>query len=126
LRTVWNFKQRPGLRSLLGCFNLSHGKNIFIFGHSHGLAAAASYYLLLQDRLYEFHRGAFVSPMVAGDKPPFASSVVLDLWGYCADGFTIQMDQTKRDLTNIRDVVSKRTGTTGATFLPTKAVPILV
>jgi hypothetical protein len=63
---------------------------------------------------------------VAGDKPPFAISVVIELRGYSADGFTIQMDQTKRDLTNIRGVISGMTKTTGATFLPTKAVPILV
>ena len=39
----------------------------------------------------------FVSPRIAGDKTPFAISVVIDLGVYGADGFTIQMDQTKRD-----------------------------
>jgi hypothetical protein len=103
LRRVWNFKQRPNLRSLLGFFsNLSHGKNIFKFGNSHGpaAAAAAGYYLLLQDRFYDFHRGAFISPRVAGDKPPFVIGVVIDLRGYGADGFTIQMNQN--NLSNIR------------------------
>jgi hypothetical protein len=39
----------------------------------------------------------FVSPRIAGDKTPFAISVVIDLGVYGADGFTIEMDQTKRD-----------------------------
>jgi len=46
---------------------------------------------------------------VAGDKPPFVIGVVIDLRGYRTDDFTIQMDQAKRDLTDIRDVVSRRT-----------------
>jgi hypothetical protein len=39
----------------------------------------------------------FVSPRTAGDKTPFTLSVVIDLGVYGADGYTIQMDQTKRD-----------------------------
>jgi len=39
----------------------------------------------------------FFSPRVAGDKTPFTVSAVIDLGVYGADGFTIQMDQTKRD-----------------------------
>lgn len=39
----------------------------------------------------------FVSPRIAGDKTAFAISVVIDLGVYGADGFTIEMDQTKRD-----------------------------
>jgi hypothetical protein len=46
---------------------------------------------------------------VASAKPPFVIGVVIDSRGYRTDGFTIQMDQTKRDLTDIRDVVSRRT-----------------
>jgi len=34
---------------------------------------------------------------MAGDKTPYAISVVIDLGVYGADGFTIEMDQTKRD-----------------------------
>jgi acid phosphatase type 7 len=39
----------------------------------------------------------FFSPRVAGDKTSFAMSIVIDLGVYGADGYTIQMDQTKRD-----------------------------
>jgi acid phosphatase type 7 len=39
----------------------------------------------------------FVSPRVAGDKTPFTMSIVIDLGVYGADGYTIEMDQTKRD-----------------------------
>jgi len=42
--------------------------------------------------------GHFVSPRIAGDKTPFAMGVVIDLGVYGADGFTIEMDQTKRDI----------------------------
>ncbi|KAH8814817.1 Metallo-dependent phosphatase-like protein [Xylogone sp. PMI_703] len=40
----------------------------------------------------------FFSPRVAGDKSSFAMSIVIDLGVYGVDGFTIQMDQTKRDI----------------------------
>ena len=40
----------------------------------------------------------FFSPRLAGDKTPFAMSAVIDLGVYGADGFTIAMDQTKRDI----------------------------
>jgi hypothetical protein len=39
----------------------------------------------------------FFSPRTTGDKTPFAMSVVIDLGVYGADGFTIEMDQSKRD-----------------------------
>jgi hypothetical protein len=39
----------------------------------------------------------FFSPRTAGDKTSFAVSAVIDLGVYGADGFTIAMDQTKRD-----------------------------
>jgi len=39
----------------------------------------------------------FFSPRAAGDKTAFALSAVIDLGVYGADGFTIEMDQTKRD-----------------------------
>ena len=39
----------------------------------------------------------FLSPRLVGDKTPFNVSVVIDLGVYGADGFTIEMDHTKRD-----------------------------
>jgi len=39
----------------------------------------------------------FFSPRVPGDKTSFSMSIVIDLGVYGADGYTIQMDQTKRD-----------------------------
>ncbi|OTA65191.1 Metallo-dependent phosphatase [Hypoxylon sp. EC38] len=39
----------------------------------------------------------FFSPRVAGDTTPFAMNAVIDMGVYGADGYTIQMDETKRD-----------------------------
>lgn len=39
----------------------------------------------------------FFSPRTTGDKTSFTMSVVIDLGVYGADGYTIEMDQTKRD-----------------------------
>ncbi|KAK8129039.1 Metallo-dependent phosphatase [Apiospora sp. TS-2023a] len=39
----------------------------------------------------------FFSPRAPGDKTPFAVNAVVDLGVYGADGFTINMDETKRD-----------------------------
>lgn len=40
----------------------------------------------------------FVSPRTVGDTSAFAMAVVIDLGVYGKDGFTIEMDQTKRDI----------------------------
>ncbi|KAI0884784.1 putative acid phosphatase [Annulohypoxylon maeteangense] len=40
----------------------------------------------------------FLSPRVAGDTTPFAMNAVIDMGVYGADGYTIKMDQTKRDI----------------------------
>ncbi|PNY24167.1 Purple acid phosphatase [Tolypocladium capitatum] len=39
----------------------------------------------------------FFSPRVAGDKTPFAINAIIDLGVYGADGYTINMDESKRD-----------------------------
>ncbi|KAJ9134360.1 Purple acid phosphatase [Pleurostoma richardsiae] len=39
----------------------------------------------------------FFSPRVPGDKTPFAMNAVIDMGVYGADGYTINMDMTKRD-----------------------------
>lgn len=39
----------------------------------------------------------FFSPRVAGDKTPFAMNAIIDLGVYGVDGYTIQMDESKRD-----------------------------
>ncbi|KAK3486184.1 Metallo-dependent phosphatase-like protein [Neurospora hispaniola] len=40
----------------------------------------------------------FTSPRLPGDKTPFNISIVIDLGVYGKDGFTIEQDQSKRDL----------------------------
>jgi hypothetical protein len=61
MRAIWDFQQRPHLRSLLRFFsNLSHVKNVFKLGYLNWLAA--SHYLLLQNRFDELHCGAFCKP----------------------------------------------------------------
>jgi hypothetical protein len=40
----------------------------------------------------------FLSPRVPGDKTPFTINAIIDLGVYGADGFTIQGDQSKRDI----------------------------
>lgn len=39
----------------------------------------------------------FFSPRLAGDKTPFAINAIIDLGVYGEDGYTIKMDQSKRD-----------------------------
>ncbi|KAI1337957.1 Metallo-dependent phosphatase-like protein [Xylariaceae sp. FL0016] len=39
----------------------------------------------------------FFSPRVAGDQTPFTMNAVIDMGVYGVDGYTIKMDQTKRD-----------------------------
>jgi acid phosphatase type 7 len=60
-----------------------------------GLQPATTYYYKIVSTNSSVEH--FVSPRQAGDKSPYAISVVIDLGVYGADGFTIQMDQTKRD-----------------------------
>jgi hypothetical protein len=60
-----------------------------------GLQPATSYYYKIVSTNSSVEH--FVSPRMAGDKTSFAISIVIDLGVYGADGFTIEMDQTKRD-----------------------------
>jgi hypothetical protein len=60
-----------------------------------GLSPATTYYYKIVSTNSSVEH--FVSPRTAGDKTPYAISVVIDLGVYGADGFTIEMDQTKRD-----------------------------
>jgi acid phosphatase type 7 len=60
-----------------------------------GLTPATTYYYKIVSSNSSVEH--FFSPRTAGDKTPFAMSAVIDLGVYGADGFTIQMDQTKRD-----------------------------
>ena len=60
-----------------------------------GLTPATTYYYKIVSTNSSVEH--FFSPRVAGDKTSFAMSVVIDLGVYGADGFTIEMDQTKRD-----------------------------
>lgn len=59
------------------------------------LAPATTYYYKIVSTNSSVEH--FLSPRVAGDKTSFAMSAVIDLGVYGADGFTIEMDQTKRD-----------------------------
>ncbi len=60
-----------------------------------GLSPATTYYYQIVSTNSSIEH--FFSPRTAGDKTPFAVSVVIDLGVYGADGFTIQGDTTKRD-----------------------------
>ncbi|TVY82531.1 Acid phosphatase [Lachnellula suecica] len=60
-----------------------------------GLTPATTYYYKIVSTNSSVEH--FVSPRTAGDKTPFAMSIVIDLGVYGADGYTIEMDQTKRD-----------------------------
>lgn len=60
-----------------------------------GLAPATTYYYKIVSTNSTVEH--FFSPRVAGDKTPFAMSAVIDLGVYGVDGFSIGMDQTKRD-----------------------------
>jgi len=60
-----------------------------------GLTPATTYYYKIVSTNSSVEH--FVSPRTAGDRTPFTLSVVIDLGVYGVDGYTIQMDQTKRD-----------------------------
>ncbi|KAK3941965.1 Metallo-dependent phosphatase-like protein [Diplogelasinospora grovesii] len=60
-----------------------------------GLAPATTYYYKIVSTNSSVEH--FFSPRPAGDKTPFTMNAVIDLGVYGADGYTIQMDQTKRD-----------------------------
>ena len=62
-----------------------------------GLTPATTYYYKIVSTNSSVNVEQFISPRTAGDKTPFAMSVVIDLGVYGADGYTIKMDQTKRD-----------------------------
>ena len=61
-----------------------------------GLTPATKYYY----RIVSSNSTAdqFLSPRVAGDKTPFQMNAVIDLGVYGRDGFTIDMDMSKRDV----------------------------
>ena len=60
-----------------------------------GLTPATTYYYKILSTNSSVEH--FFSPRSTGDKTAFTMSVVIDLGVYGADGFTIEMDQTKRD-----------------------------
>lgn len=60
-----------------------------------GLSAAKTYYYKIVSTNSSIEH--FFSPRLAGDRTPFAINAVIDLGVYGADGYTIGMDQTKRD-----------------------------
>lgn len=60
-----------------------------------GLTPATTYYYKIVSTNSSIEH--FFSPRVPGDKTAFTMSVVIDLGVYGADGYTIEMDQTKRD-----------------------------
>ncbi|TAQ86417.1 hypothetical protein B7494_g5261 [Chlorociboria aeruginascens] len=60
-----------------------------------GLTPATTYYYKIVSTNSSVEH--FFSPRMTGDKTSFAMSIVIDLGVYGADGFTIEMDQTKRD-----------------------------
>ncbi len=60
-----------------------------------GLAPATTYYYRIVSGNSSVEH--FRSPRAAGDRTPFALSAVPDLGVYGADGFTIEMDQSRRD-----------------------------
>ncbi|KAI4858746.1 putative acid phosphatase [Hypoxylon rubiginosum] len=60
-----------------------------------GLSSATTYYYKIVSTNSSVEH--FFSPRVAGDTTPFSLNAVIDMGVYGADGYTIQMDQTKRD-----------------------------
>lgn len=60
-----------------------------------GLTPATTYYYKIVSTNSSVEH--FFSPRVAGDKTAFAMNAVIDMGVYGADGYTIQMDNTKRD-----------------------------
>lgn len=61
-----------------------------------GLTPATTYYYKIVSTNSSVEH--FLSPRVPGDKTPFSINAIIDLGVYGADGFTIQGDQTKRDM----------------------------
>ncbi|KAL1597681.1 hypothetical protein SLS60_008167 [Paraconiothyrium brasiliense] len=61
-----------------------------------GLTPATTYYYKIVSTNSSVEH--FLSPRVPGDKTPFSMNAIIDLGVYGADGFTIQGDQTKRDI----------------------------
>ncbi|KAI0174040.1 Metallo-dependent phosphatase-like protein [Pestalotiopsis sp. NC0098] len=60
-----------------------------------GLTPATTYYYQINSTNSTLEH--FFSPRVPGDTTPFALNAVIDLGVYGEDGFTIEMDMTKRD-----------------------------
>ncbi|KAI1800194.1 Metallo-dependent phosphatase [Daldinia bambusicola] len=60
-----------------------------------GLSPATTYYYKIESTNSSVEH--FFSPRIAGDTTPFAMNAVIDLGVYGADGYTIAMDETKRD-----------------------------
>ncbi|GAD97726.1 hypothetical protein NECHADRAFT_87328 [Paecilomyces variotii No. 5] len=60
-----------------------------------GLSPATTYYYKIASTNSTVEH--FSSPRSPGDKTPFTINAVIDMGVYGADGYTIQMDQTKRD-----------------------------
>ena len=61
-----------------------------------GLSPATTYYYKITSTNSTVSQ--FFSPRIAGDKTPFAINAIIDLGVYGEDGFTIDMDQTKRSV----------------------------
>ncbi|KAI1080837.1 Metallo-dependent phosphatase [Whalleya microplaca] len=60
-----------------------------------GLTPATTYYYKIVSTNSSIEH--FFSPRVAGDQTPFAMNAVIDMGVYGADGYTIGMDERKRD-----------------------------
>ncbi|KND90873.1 Acid phosphatase [Tolypocladium ophioglossoides CBS 100239] len=60
-----------------------------------GLFPATTYYYKIVSSNSTVEQ--FFSPRMPGDKTPFAMNAIIDLGVYGADGYTIQMDMSKRD-----------------------------
>ncbi|KAF1967975.1 Metallo-dependent phosphatase [Bimuria novae-zelandiae CBS 107.79] len=61
-----------------------------------GLTPATTYYYKIVSTNSSVEH--FLSPRVPGDRTPFSVNAIIDLGVYGADGFTIEGDQTKRDI----------------------------
>ncbi|UZP40098.1 hypothetical protein NXS19_007914 [Fusarium pseudograminearum] len=61
-----------------------------------GLSPATTYYYKIVSKNSTIDH--FLSPRTAGDKTPFAINAIIDLGVYGQDGFTIDMDHSKRDI----------------------------
>lgn len=61
-----------------------------------GLTPATTYYYQIISTNSSIEH--FLSPRLPGDKTPFSINAIIDLGVYGADGFTIEGDQSKRDI----------------------------